>query len=119
MVDVLCLADTASTPEKLKVIIQLYLRHTAERLEELSKAVKEESASDIYAIAHKCLGSSRSCGMTAIVPPLAELQRMGAAGELIGASHQFRAAQAAFQKLTPFLELYIDQLPNTGGNVYA
>jgi two-component system, sensor histidine kinase and response regulator len=119
IVDVLCLADTASTPEKLKVIIQLYLQHTAERLEELSKAVKEESAGDIYAIAHKCLGSSRSCGMTAIVPALAELQRMGAAGELIGASHQFEAAEAAFQKLTPFLELYIEQLPNTGGNAYA
>jgi PAS domain S-box-containing protein len=119
IVDVLCLADIGSTPEKLKHIIGLYLRHTAERLDELGRAVKEESANDIYAIAHKCLGSSRSCGMTAIVPALAELQRMGKAGDLNGASHQFQAAEAAFQKLTPFLEHYIEQLPNAGGNMYA
>jgi signal transduction histidine kinase/HPt (histidine-containing phosphotransfer) domain-containing protein len=111
LVDVVCLADTASTPQKLKHIIELYLRHTGERLEELKTALKQESASDVYAIAHKCLGSSSTCGMTAIVPALAELQRMGKAGDLVGAAVQFNAAQAAFQKLKPFLELYLEQLP--------
>jgi HPt (histidine-containing phosphotransfer) domain-containing protein len=105
------LTDTASTPEKLKRIIALYLRHTGERLEELKTAVKQESASDVYAIAHKCLGSSRTCGMTAIIPALTELQRMGKAGDLDGAADQFNAAQVAFQKLKPFLELYLEQLP--------
>jgi signal transduction histidine kinase/HPt (histidine-containing phosphotransfer) domain-containing protein len=111
LVDVACLTDTASTPEKLKRIIALYLRHTGERLEELKIAVKQESASDVYAIAHKCLGSSRTCGMTAIIPALTELQRMGKAGDLDGAADQFNATQAAFQKLKPFLELYLEQLP--------
>jgi signal transduction histidine kinase/HPt (histidine-containing phosphotransfer) domain-containing protein len=111
LVDVACLTDTASTPEKLKRIIALYLRHTGERLEELKTAVKKESAGDVYAIAHKCLGSSRTCGMTAIIPALAELQRMGKAGDLDGAADQVNAAQEAFQKLKPFLELYLEQLP--------
>jgi signal transduction histidine kinase/HPt (histidine-containing phosphotransfer) domain-containing protein len=111
LVDVVCLTDTASTPEKLKHIIELYLRHTGERLEELETALKQESAGDVYAIAHKCLGSSRTCGMTAIIPALTELQRMGKAGDLGSAADQLNAAQSAFQKLKPFLELYLEQLP--------
>jgi signal transduction histidine kinase/HPt (histidine-containing phosphotransfer) domain-containing protein/BarA-like signal transduction histidine kinase len=111
LVDVVCLTDIASTPEKLKRIIALYLLHTGERLEELKTALRQESASDVYAIAHKCLGSSLTCGMTAIVPALAELQRMGKAGDLVGAADQFNAAQTAFQKLQPFLEQYLEQLP--------
>jgi signal transduction histidine kinase/HPt (histidine-containing phosphotransfer) domain-containing protein len=110
LVDIVCLTDTASNPEKLRHIIELYLRHTGERLEELNTALKQESASDVYAIAHKCLGSSRTCGMTAIVPALTELQRMGKAGDLDGAADQFNTAQAAFQKLKPFLELHLEQL---------
>ncbi|MDT5122165.1 MAG: two-component system, sensor histidine kinase and response regulator [Acidobacteriota bacterium] len=111
LVDVVCLTDIASTPEKLKRIIALYLLHTGERLEELKTALSQESASDVYAIAHKCLGSSLTCGMTAIVPALTELQRMGQAGDLVGAADQFNAAQTAFQKLKPFLELYLERLP--------
>jgi signal transduction histidine kinase/HPt (histidine-containing phosphotransfer) domain-containing protein len=111
LVDVVCLTDTASTHEKLKHIIELYLRHTGERLEELETALKQESAGDVYAIAHKCLGSSRTCGMTAIIPALTELQRMGKAGDLGSAADQLNAAQSAFQKLKPFLQLYLEQLP--------
>jgi HPt (histidine-containing phosphotransfer) domain-containing protein len=110
LIDEVCLKDAASTPKKLKHIIELYLLHTGERLEQLKTALKQESASDVYDIAHKCLGSSRTCGMTAIVPPLANLQCMGKAGDLKGAADQFIAAQAAFQKLKPFLELYIERL---------
>jgi HPt (histidine-containing phosphotransfer) domain-containing protein len=111
IVDLACLADAASSPERLRHIIGLYLRHTRDRLEELKTAVKEQSASDVYAIAHKCLGSSRSCGMTAIVPALSELHRMGKADDLNGAVEQYNAAEAAFQKLTPFLNLYVERLP--------
>jgi signal transduction histidine kinase/HPt (histidine-containing phosphotransfer) domain-containing protein len=111
LVDVACLTDIASTPEKLKRIVALYLLHTGARLEELKTALKQESASDVYAIAHKCLGSSKTCGMTAIVPALTELQRMGKVGDLGGAADQFNVAQTAFQKLKPFLESYLERLP--------
>lgn len=111
LIDVVCLTDTASTPEKLKHIIELYLRHTGERLEELETALQQESAGDVYAIAHKCLGSSRTCGMTAIIPALTELQRMGKEGDLGSAAAQLDAAQSAFQKLKPLLEVYLEQLP--------
>jgi CheY-like chemotaxis protein len=110
LIDEACLRETASTPAKLRNIIELYLRHTAERLAELKTALNQQSAGDVYAIAHKCLGSSSTCGMTAIVPALTELQRMGKAGELNGASTQLNAAQNAFKKLKTFLELNLEQL---------
>jgi two-component system, sensor histidine kinase and response regulator len=111
IVDVECLTDAASTPEKLKRIIELYLHHTGERLGELKTAVEVKSAGDVYDIAHKCLGSSLTCGMTAIVPALRQLQRMGKAGDLDGAADQFNAAQSAFELLKPFLGQYLKQLP--------
>jgi hypothetical protein len=49
--------------------------------------------------------------MTAIVPALTELQRMGKADELNGAADQFNVAQQAFKKLQTFLETYLKQLP--------
>jgi HPt (histidine-containing phosphotransfer) domain-containing protein len=109
------LTDLASSAEKLRRVIELYLHHTEERLEELKTAVKQESADDVYAIAHKCLGSSLTCGMTAIVPALKELQRMGRAGDLNGAPNQLHAAETAFQKLKPFVALYLEQLPARTG----
>jgi HPt (histidine-containing phosphotransfer) domain-containing protein len=110
-VDVECLTDAASeNPEKLKRIVELYVRHTAERLEELKRAIKQESASDVCAIAHKCLGSSRTCGMIAIVPSLTELERIGQGGDLHGAEDQLKTAQAAFEKTKRFLGEYVEQL---------
>ncbi|MDX6612124.1 MAG: two-component system, sensor histidine kinase and response regulator [Blastocatellia bacterium] len=111
IVDVVCLADIASTPAKLKHMIGFYLHHTEERLEELDTAVKQNWATDVYAVAHKCLGSSSTFGMTAIVPSLTELQRMGRGGDLQGADEQIAAAHEAFQKLKQYLEIYCEQLP--------
>jgi two-component system sensor histidine kinase/response regulator len=108
-VDLECLRDAAS-PEKLKRIVELYIHHTAERLAELKSAIKRESAADVCAIAHKCLGSSRTCGMIAIVPSLTELERIGKEGDLQGAEEQLKTAQAAFEKIKRFLEEYVEQL---------
>ena len=94
----------------MKRIIGLYVRHTAERLEELKGAIEQESASDICAIAHKCLGSSVTCGMIAIVPSLTELERIGKEGDLHGAGDQLKTAQAAFEKIERFLQEYVKQL---------
>jgi HPt (histidine-containing phosphotransfer) domain-containing protein len=117
IVDLPCLSETASSPEKLRHIIEIYLRHTETRLEALRIAVEQKSCSEIYEIAHQCLGSSRTCGMTAILPALSELQRMGKAGDLAGAGVQFDAAWAAFQQLKPFLQVYLEQLPKNGKGI--
>ena len=110
-VDLVILRSIASTPAKLRNIIEMYLQHTDGRLEEMRAAVDQGSAGEVYAIAHKCLGGSLTLGMTAIVPALRELQRMGRADDLNGAADQCDATRAAFGKLKSFLEMYLEQLP--------
>jgi len=110
-VDVACLKDAASeNQERLKRIVNLYVLHTADRLEQLKSAIKHESADEVSALAHKSLGSSRTCGMTAIVPPLAELERIAIKGDLHGAEAQLTSATAAFEKIKGFLDGYVHQL---------
>jgi HPt (histidine-containing phosphotransfer) domain-containing protein len=110
-VDVACLKDAASeNQERLKRIITLYVLHTAERLEQLKSAIKYDSADEVSAIAHKSLGSSRTCGMTAIVPSLVELERIGIKGDLFGAEAHLTSATAAFEKIKGFLDGYVHQL---------
>lgn len=110
-VDVECLIDVASeNPARLKRIIELYIHHTAELLEELKIAIKQELAGDVHAIAHKCLGSSQTCGMIAIVPSLKELERISKEGDLNDAEDQLKTAQAAFEKIKRFLDEYVEQL---------
>lgn len=104
-VDLIFLMDAASyNQDKLEKLVELYSRHTAERLDELNDAIKCQSAKDVFAIAHKCLGSSRALGMTAIVPALRELERIGDTGELRGAEEQYNLAKYGFEKITMFLE---------------
>ena len=110
-VDLEILTSIASTPARLRKIIEMYLQHTDGRLEALKAAVTQGSSESVYAIAHKCLGGSLTLGMTAIVPALKELQRMGRADDLNGAADQCGATSIAFGKLKSFLEIYLEQLP--------
>ena len=103
-VDVACLQAAASEDrDRLKRIVDLFLFHTAVRLEELKTAISQDSASDVCAIAHKSLGSSRTCGMNAIVPALEGLERMGREGHLRGAGEQLISAQSAFENIKSYL----------------
>jgi hypothetical protein len=103
-VDIDCLKAAASEDrERLKRIIDLFLVHTAVRLDELKTAINQDSASDVCAIAHKSLGSSRTCGMNAIVPALEELERISREGHLRGAEDHLTSAQTAFEDIKSFL----------------
>ncbi len=48
--------------------------------------------------------------MIAILPSLAELERIGKKGDLHGAEDQLKTAQSAFEKIKRFLEEYVEQL---------
>jgi HPt (histidine-containing phosphotransfer) domain-containing protein len=108
-VDVGRLTDaTSHDPVRLRRIVELYIHHTAERLEELESAIKLDSAGDVSAIAHKCLGSSETCGMIAIVPSLKALELLGNKGTLTGATNHLKSAQVAYASIKSFLEKYIE-----------
>src|SRR5580765_3044183 len=64
-------------PEELFDILGIYLDQMSHNLKRLAVALESEDADQIDLIAHNCCGVSANCGMTAVVAPLRELERMG------------------------------------------
>jgi PAS domain S-box-containing protein len=85
-------------------LVQLYIRTTTEHLEKLEAAIAEGNALDVEHIAHSAAGSSSMVGMTAIVPPLREMETLGAKKELLRASRVMTDIRKAFQQILAFLE---------------
>lgn len=111
-VDVERMMDAVSNSyERLRQLTDLYTRHTTDRLNELRTAINQNAANDVYQVAHKCLGSSSTLGMTAIVPFMKELERIGRAGDLKGAENQINMAQTEFERIKIFLDDFILQAP--------
>jgi len=86
-VDMTLLRESAggSEEEELQELIKLYLNQTSEDIEKLNAAIEMGSASEVNRLAHSLAGSSETCGMVAIAPPLRELERMGNEGQLVDA----------------------------------
>lgn len=104
-VDMVYLSETAGDdPEMVENLANLYLRHTSERLEELKGAIEIGFSADVFSIAHKCLGSSRTCGMNIIADSFAKLEQMGKSDDLAGAEEEFDNAQTEFERIKFFLE---------------
>jgi HPt (histidine-containing phosphotransfer) domain-containing protein len=55
----------------------------------LEAAIAGGSAEDVRQIAHRCAGSSASCGMLGVVPPLRDLERLGKERRLADAPRAF------------------------------
>ena len=110
-VDVARLVEAADNdPELLQSIVDLYVDRTAEQLASLRTAIEQGEASEVYSIAHKCLGGSATCGMTAIVASLSELERKGRDGELADAELLIGQAQDGFNRIKEFLEEHLKEL---------
>jgi two-component system sensor histidine kinase/response regulator len=84
---------TGNNPDMLRQISHDYLEQAEEILTRLVVAIERGSARDVHQLAHKLCGSSASCGMRAIVPPLARLEQLGKSSHLAEAtSYQLDAA---------------------------
>jgi PAS domain S-box-containing protein len=72
-------------PEEVADILGVYLGQMSESIEKLMTAIESGDALAVELIAHNCVGVSASCGMSAVVAPLRELERMGRENQLAGA----------------------------------
>ena len=90
LVDMALLSDAAGQEEtRLRDLIQLYSKQMAEQVPLLEAAIAGGSAEDVRQIAHRCAGSSASCGMLGVVPPLRDLERLGKERRLADAPRAF------------------------------
>jgi len=94
-------------PEEFREILDLYLQHMPLSLEKLRLAVEAGDASEVHLIAHNAGGTSANCGMTAMVSPLRELERMGREKHLFGAAALSAQVYLEFERVKLFLEEHL------------
>ena len=96
-VDFATLDEITDHDDELKrEVVETYLQQTVVNLSEIGLAISTSDAQAVYQLAHKTVGGSLLCGMTAIVAPLRKLEQLGRDGQLAEAAPFFAEAQDAF-----------------------
>jgi PAS domain S-box-containing protein len=85
-------------PKMLEELVELYFAQATDLMNGLRGAINSGSAKDVNHFAHKLVGASLACGMSAMVLPLRELERRGKDGNL-------GDAEAVFDQASRHLEL--------------
>jgi signal transduction histidine kinase/HPt (histidine-containing phosphotransfer) domain-containing protein len=96
--------------DNLRELITLYLKQTAEQLEQLAAAALAGSAPDVRRLAHSCAGASSTCGMVRIVPLLREMERQGEEKKLVNAVELCRQARIEFDCIREFLDAHLAKI---------
>jgi predicted ATPase/signal transduction histidine kinase/CheY-like chemotaxis protein/HPt (histidine-containing phosphotransfer) domain-containing protein len=94
-------------PEGLREVIDLYLEQSNQLMEELGVAIRSGAAKKVERCAHKLLGASANCGMTAILAPLRELESIGRSGQLTEAKRPYANANQQLVFIKAFLRRYL------------
>jgi HPt (histidine-containing phosphotransfer) domain-containing protein len=97
-------------PAGIKELIDLYITQTTSQLSELATAAQAAAHKDIERIAHKAAGASATCGMTAIVPILRELEKLGRENQAQFTPELVAQAKAALQQIVAFLDQFLATL---------
>ncbi len=90
-------------PIILKELVDLYFAQARDLMNGLRAAINSGSAKDVDHFAHKLVGASLACGMSAMVLPLRELEKRGKEGQL-------GDAEALFDRASRHLELTRDKV---------
>jgi CheY-like chemotaxis protein len=99
---------SGGNPGRLHELVGLYLLQADELIGGARTATKAGAATEVARLVHKLAGSSSTCGMKAIVPPLQELERRAKQGQLCGADQLLDEAK---QKLGSIRSLIVDRSP--------
>ncbi|HJQ30043.1 MAG TPA: response regulator [Rubrobacter sp.] len=91
-------------PNALVKIVELYIEDVPLRLEALRGAVEREEAQEVEETAHVLKGGSGYMGAVRMVELCANLEEMGASGDLSRAPELLDAIEAEFRRLHPALK---------------
>jgi HPt (histidine-containing phosphotransfer) domain-containing protein len=99
----------SGNPEQLRKLIELYLSQTEEILQAMEEACRTGSAAEIKRLAHKCCGSSATCGINSIVGLLRELETSGQENRMADATRLVGKIRAQFEDIRAFLAGGLEQ----------
>ena len=98
-VDMQRLVEFSGGPEEVPEMIRLYLEQACQLIEDLGVAIRSGMAREVERYAHKLLGSSANCGMTAVLPALRELVAMGRTDQLEQAEKVYANASQQLERI--------------------
>jgi HPt (histidine-containing phosphotransfer) domain-containing protein len=90
--------------ENFNELVGLYIKQTTEQLQQIRGALKEGDFDRVSRVAHSCAGASATCGMSAMVPLLRQVERHGQEGGLPTASEFLPAIEREFERIQRYLE---------------
>lgn len=93
----------------LRELMEMYFGQADDLLPKLRTAVEKGAVADVDYLAHKLAGSSLACGLSAIVPPLRQMEHGAKAGHLNGADDALAEAVAAFELLRRAVQNYLKE----------
>jgi CheY-like chemotaxis protein/HPt (histidine-containing phosphotransfer) domain-containing protein len=96
-------------PKILQELVDLYFAQAKDLMNGLHAAINSGSAKDVDHFAHKLVGASLACGMSAMVPPLRELEKRGKQGQLGDADVLFERASRHLELTRDKVGTYIRQ----------
>jgi len=102
----------SDNPAQLRSLISLYLSQTADMLREMNAAVRAGSAPEIRRLAHKCCGSSATCGVNSVVKVLRDLEKCGNENRVPDAEILLRQLEGQFERVRSFLTQFVE--PDAG-----
>jgi two-component system, sensor histidine kinase and response regulator len=99
-------------PKILQELVDLYFAQAKDLMNGLRAAINSGSAKDVDHFAHKLVGASLACGMSAMVPPLRELEKRGKQGQLGDADVVFERASRHLELTRDKVGTYVRQYQN-------
>ena len=93
----------------MRELIDLYFGQADEIMAKLGKGIAAGDIGEVNHLSHKLAGSSLACGMSAMTPPLRQLEHNAKAGHLIGAPEWFARASAQLEAVRQFMHDYLRQ----------
>ena len=91
----------------LRQISRDYLLQAEEILSHIYLAIERRDPAELRRLAHKLCGSSSTCGMAGIVPPLERLERMGDVPHFAIASGLHQEAVHQLSRIRRFLTAHL------------
>jgi HPt (histidine-containing phosphotransfer) domain-containing protein len=100
-------AASGDDPGFLRDLANLYFEQAGEIMPALGAALEKRAAADVDHLAHKLAGASLTCGMSAMVSPLRELESRGRKGDLAGADGFMAQAAANLEIVRAAVQEYL------------
>jgi CheY-like chemotaxis protein/HPt (histidine-containing phosphotransfer) domain-containing protein len=98
---------TQQKPEKTRRLLTTFVTQADETSQKLPGAIQAGNAREVRLLAHKLVGAASSLGMTAVVPALSQLEQMGDAAQLDGATEAYQEYTSQLERVRQFVDEYL------------